>query len=70
MSNLTNLLAFGAAGLSFTRFSALMAAPWLLAVAAEYAVLRLVFRRDLAETPSGTSHPAVSGRCSCSWCWG
>ena len=57
VSNLTNLLAFGAAGLSFTRFSALMAAPWLLAVAAEYAVLRLVFRRDLAETPGGTSPP-------------
>ena len=52
VSNLTNLLAFSAAGLSFTRFSVLMAAPWLVAVAAEYAVLRLVFRRDLAATPA------------------
>lgn len=51
VSNLTNLLAFSAAGLSFTRFSALMALPWLLAVAVEYAVFRVVFRRDLAETP-------------------
>ena len=40
VSNLTNLLAFSAAGLSFTRFSVLMAAPWLLAVAVEYAVFR------------------------------
>lgn len=51
VSNLTNLLAFSAAGLSFTTFSALMAAPWLVAVAAEYGVFRWVFRRDLAELP-------------------
>ena len=29
--NLTNLLAFAASGLSFTRFAALMAVPWLAA---------------------------------------
>jgi hypothetical protein len=29
VSNLTNLLAFAASGLSFTRFAALMALPWL-----------------------------------------
>ena len=29
VSNLTNLLAFSASGLSFTRFSMLMAGPWL-----------------------------------------
>lgn len=52
VSNLTNLLAFSAAGLSFTRFSVLMAAPWLVAVAAEYAVFRWVFRGDLAEAPA------------------
>ncbi len=52
VSNLTNLLAFSAAGLSFTRFSVLMAAPWLVAVAAEYAVFRRVFRGDLAEAPA------------------
>ncbi|MEU6221764.1 arsenic transporter [Streptomyces sp. NPDC047022] len=47
VSNLTNLLAFGAAGLSFTRFAALMALPWLVAVAAEYVVFRRFFRHDL-----------------------
>ncbi|MFC9760194.1 SLC13 family permease, partial [Streptomyces sp. NPDC056921] len=30
VSNLTNLLAFAASGLSFTRFAALMALPWLV----------------------------------------
>lgn len=57
VSNLTNLLAFSAAGLSFTRFSMLMAAPWLLAVAVEYAVFRIVFRRDLAHTPEAEGPP-------------
>ena len=68
VSNLTNLLAFGVAGLSFTRFSVLMAAPWLLAVAVEYAVFRMVFRRDLAET-AGSGRTAAPGtdQCSCSW---
>lgn len=33
VSNLTNLPAFAASGLSFTRFAALMALPWLAAVA-------------------------------------
>ncbi|HEX4722901.1 MAG TPA: SLC13 family permease, partial [Pseudonocardiaceae bacterium] len=33
VSNLTNLLAFAAAGISFTRFTGLMALPWLVAVA-------------------------------------
>ncbi|MFD3501298.1 arsenic transporter [Streptomyces sp. NPDC058678] len=49
VSNLTNLLAFAASGLSFTRFAALMALPWLVAIAAEYAVFRRFFERDLAE---------------------
>lgn len=57
VSNLTNLLAFSAAGLSFTRFSALMAAPWLAAVAVEYLVLRLIFRRDLTDVPTETPPP-------------
>ncbi|MBP2320333.1 arsenical pump membrane protein [Kibdelosporangium banguiense] len=48
VSNLTNLLAFAASGLSFVRFAALMALPWLAAIAAEYAVFRWFFRRDLA----------------------
>ncbi|MFF6865931.1 MULTISPECIES: SLC13 family permease [Streptomyces] len=49
VSNLTNLLAFTASGLSFTRFAALMALPWLAAIAVEYAVFRRFFRADLAE---------------------
>lgn len=51
VSNLTNLLAFTASGLSFTRFSALMALPWLAAIAVEYVVLRLYFRTELAQPP-------------------
>ena len=47
VSNLTNLLAFASTGLSFARFSALMALPWLVAIAVEYSVLRRVFAADL-----------------------
>ncbi|MFJ9905598.1 arsenic transporter [Streptomyces sp. NPDC101152] len=47
VSNLTNLLAFETSGLSFTRFAALMALPWLLAIGAEYLVFRRFFRDDL-----------------------
>jgi arsenical pump membrane protein len=47
VSNLTNLLAFAASGLAFTRFAALMALPWLAAIAAEYVVFRRFFRSDL-----------------------
>lgn len=53
VSNLTNLLAFAASGLSFTRFAALMALPWLVAIGAEYVVFRRFFARDLsAAAPS------------------
>lgn len=48
VSNLTNLLAFTAAGVSFARFTAVMAAPWLVVIAAEYLLFRLAFRHDLA----------------------
>jgi len=48
VSNLTNLLAFTASGLSFTRFAALMALPWLVAIGAEYLVFRRFFAHDLA----------------------
>lgn len=50
VSNLTNLLAFTASGLSFGRFAALMAVPWLVACGAEWAGLRWLFRRDLTVT--------------------
>ncbi|MFI9101327.1 SLC13 family permease [Streptomyces fildesensis] len=48
VSNLTNLLAFAAAGLSFTRFAAVMALPWLVAIGLEYLVFRRFFAADLA----------------------
>lgn len=57
VSNLTNLLAFGAAGLTFAHFSAVMALPWVLAIAAEYLLLRWFFRRELAETPTERATP-------------
>ncbi|MFC0598332.1 SLC13 family permease [Streptomyces palmae] len=47
VSNLTNLLAFAASGLSFTRFAALMVLPWLAAIGAEYVVIRRFFATDL-----------------------
>jgi arsenical pump membrane protein len=47
VSNLTNLLAFRASGLSFARFGATMALPWAGAVAAEWVVLRRFFSPDL-----------------------
>ncbi|MEV7597065.1 arsenic transporter [Kitasatospora sp. NPDC089797] len=62
VSNLTNLLAFAASGLSFTRFAALMALPWLAAIAVEYAVLRRFFAADLdagARGPVAAEPPAM-----------
>jgi arsenical pump membrane protein len=61
VSNLTNLLAFAACGVSFTRFAALMALPWLVAIAAEWVVLSRVFRDELRQTgepPDGGSGAA------------
>ncbi|MDT5355198.1 MAG: arsenical pump rane protein [Mycobacterium sp.] len=47
VSNLTNLLALKASGLSFMRFAALMGLPWLAAIGAEFLVLRRFFAADL-----------------------
>jgi arsenical pump membrane protein len=49
VSNLTNLLAFQASGLTFVGFAGLMAAPWLVAIGLEYVVFRRFFASDLAE---------------------
>ncbi|MFJ8048519.1 arsenic transporter [Streptomyces luteogriseus] len=58
VSNLTNLLAFTASGLSFTRFAALMALPWLVAIGAEYLVFRRFFDEELAAPlPSPDAEP-------------
>jgi arsenical pump membrane protein len=47
VSNLTNLLAFSVAGLTLIHFGALMALPWLVAIAVEYAAFRWFFAADL-----------------------
>lgn len=54
VSNLTNLLAFSASGLSFTRFAALMTLPWLVAIGAEYLVFQRFFATDLAAPASAS----------------
>ncbi len=69
VSNLTNLLAFRASGLSFTHFASLMALPWLVAIAVEWLVLRRFFAGDLtasresgrpAETALGPPGPETA----------
>jgi arsenical pump membrane protein len=55
VSNLTNLLAFHASGLSFTRFGALMLVPWLIALAIEWLVLSRSFGGELE--PRGARTP-------------
>jgi arsenical pump membrane protein len=47
ISNLTNLLAFRQTGLSFAHFGALMALPWAVAIAVEWAGFRWAFKGDL-----------------------
>ncbi|QGF22874.1 SLC13 family permease [Raineyella fluvialis] len=48
VSNLTNLLAMGAAGLGFVGFAGLMAGPWLVAILVEYLVFRRYFAAELS----------------------
>jgi arsenical pump membrane protein len=60
VSNLTNLLAFGAAGLTFVHFSAVMALPWLAAIGIEYILLRWVFRCELSIVPARGGHEKLS----------
>ena len=65
VSNLTNLLAFAASGLAFGRFAALMAVPWLAAIAVEYAVFGRFFASDLnaggrTDPGRGTPLPVVT----------
>jgi arsenical pump membrane protein len=51
VSNLTNLLAFGAAGLGFGQFAGVMTLPWLAVIGIEYAIFRRWFAVDLG-TPA------------------
>jgi arsenical pump membrane protein len=57
VSNLTNLLAFSAAGVSFLHFTSLMALPWVFAIAAEFLLLRWLFRRDLGTREENPEPP-------------
>lgn len=50
VSNLTNLIAFSATGLTFLHFTALMALPWLVTILIEYLIFRLFFRTALKPT--------------------
>jgi arsenical pump membrane protein len=62
VSNLTNLLAFSASGLSFGRFAGLMAVPWLAAIGVEYVALSLFFRADLTRAGlTGRPEPTRAG---------
>lgn len=54
VSNLTNLLALPSLGLTFAGFAATMAPVLLVVLVVEYAGLRLLFRRELAQP----AHPA------------
>ncbi|OBH57303.1 SLC13 family permease [Mycobacterium sp. E2479] len=51
VSNLTNLLAFHTAHISFTRFTLAMAASWVGAVAVLYLIFRWFFAEDLRVQP-------------------
>jgi arsenical pump membrane protein len=55
VSNLTNLLAFPATGLTFAAFGARMTLPFVGAVAVEYAVLARFFRTDLVASDPVTA---------------
>ncbi|AFV88468.1 Putative membrane efflux protein [Acidipropionibacterium acidipropionici ATCC 4875] len=58
VSNLTNLLALSAAGISFPRFAALMVGPWLVAIGVEYVAHRRYFATELSVS---SGYPASSG---------
>lgn len=61
VSNLTNLLAFEASGLSFGRFTALMTLPWLVAIGLDYAVIRLRFASRLRRVRPGSGTAGGDG---------
>jgi arsenical pump membrane protein len=58
VSNLTNLLAFQASGLSFARFAALMVLPWLAALAVEWVVLSRAFAGELKRPRRAAPRPS------------
>lgn len=64
VSNLSNLLVVAATGLGFVRFTALMLAPAVVALAVEFVGLRLLFRRELARPaqPAGAQGAGGTAR--------
>ncbi len=61
VSNLTNLLAFQASGLTFLGFTGLMIGPWLGAIGVEYVMFRIFFERDLVpEEPAATASVEIA----------
>ncbi|ANY08633.1 SLC13 family permease [Pseudonocardia sp. HH130630-07] len=62
VSNLTNLLAFSASGLSFLGFAGLMVGPWVAVLAVEYLALRWYFRGDLRRGTPGGAAPVAPER--------
>lgn len=68
VSNLTNLLAFHTADISFTKFTLVMALPWLGAVATLYVIFRWFFAKDLRVQPNSSNAARHHARrCSCWW---
>ncbi|MGH2914507.1 MAG: SLC13 family permease, partial [Solirubrobacteraceae bacterium] len=57
VSNLTNLLAFAAAGVSFARVAALMALPWAVAIAIEWVALSHAFGDELRKPEASAPDP-------------
>lgn len=62
VSNLTNLIAFSATGLTFVHFTAVMAVPWLVTIVIELAGFLLFFRRDLSASDSPPPETAMPTR--------
>jgi len=61
VSNLTNLLAFAACGLTFGGFAAVMTLPWLAVLLVEYLIFRRFFAADLRAPARRTprQHPPL-----------
>ncbi|MET0198313.1 arsenic transporter [Rhodococcus sp. RS1C4] len=60
VSNLTNLLAFTATGLTFVHFAALMALPWIVSIVIEFAVFWVFFRADLRHGATRSEQHSVT----------
>jgi len=61
VSNLTNLLAFRASGLTFARFATTMTLPWLATIGVEWLVLRRFFASDLVGHGEVITEPKPGG---------